>query len=129
MITTMMICRPYDTYGCWYNNTYVISSDHEWLNHTVSCNKFWINRVISSSYRLIISSSHCLIISSSYHLSIHFISSSNRLLIIRFGFAGQPFVGQRPPACLYAPTLQEIIGHHNTNRGGDLLRSVPCVTV
>ena len=37
--------RPYDIYGCWYNNSYVISSEHEWLNHTISCNKFWINKV------------------------------------------------------------------------------------
>ena len=43
---SLILSRPYDTYGCWYNNAYLVSSDHEWLNHTVSCNKFWINRVI-----------------------------------------------------------------------------------
>jgi len=37
--------KPYDTVGCWYNNSYLISSDHEWLAHFISCNKFWINKV------------------------------------------------------------------------------------
>ena len=32
--------------GCWYNNSYLISSDHEWLAHQISVNKFWINKVI-----------------------------------------------------------------------------------
>ena len=31
--------------GCWYNNSYLISSDHEWLAHLISCNKFWMNKV------------------------------------------------------------------------------------
>ena len=37
--------RPWDTFGCWYNNNYLISSDHEWLAHTVSTNKLWMNKV------------------------------------------------------------------------------------
>ena len=36
--------------GCWYNNSYLISSDHEWLAHQISVNKFWINKVISILY-------------------------------------------------------------------------------
>ena len=41
----MEICRPFDTIGCWYNNSYLVSSDHEWLAHLISSNKFWINKV------------------------------------------------------------------------------------
>jgi len=37
--------KPYDTVGCWYNNSYLVSSDHEWLAHFISSNKFWINKV------------------------------------------------------------------------------------
>ena len=37
--------RPFDTIGCWYNNSYLVSSDHEWLAHLISSNKFWINKV------------------------------------------------------------------------------------
>ena len=40
--------RPFETVGCWYNNSYLISSDHEWLAHQISVNKFWINKVIST---------------------------------------------------------------------------------
>ena len=90
MITTMMICRPYDTYGCWYNNMYVISSDHEWLNHTVSCNKFWINRVISSSYPLIISLSDYLIFLSSISSNRLIVSSSDLVLQVNLSLDSDP---------------------------------------
>ena len=40
-----MLLRPFDAAGCWYNNSYVVSSDHEWLTHGISSNKLWINKV------------------------------------------------------------------------------------
>ena len=44
-VTSRISLRPHHTVGCWYNNTYLVSSDHEWLAHTVSTNKFWMNKV------------------------------------------------------------------------------------
>ena len=41
--------------GCWYNNSYLISSDHEWLAHQISVNKFWINKVISTIISVFVS--------------------------------------------------------------------------
>ncbi|XP_023323512.1 F-box/WD repeat-containing protein 5 isoform X2 [Eurytemora carolleeae] len=37
--------RPFDSLGCWYNNNYVISSEHDWLTRGISVNKLWINKV------------------------------------------------------------------------------------
>jgi hypothetical protein len=42
------IFRPHDTVGCWYNNYFVISAEHEWLAHGISVSKFWINKVKSN---------------------------------------------------------------------------------
>ena len=47
--------RPFETVGCWYNNSYLISSDHEWLAHQISVNKFWINKVISTIISVFVS--------------------------------------------------------------------------
>jgi len=44
-IRSRISLKPHDTVGCWYNNSYLISSDFEWLAHFISCNKFWINKV------------------------------------------------------------------------------------
>ena len=44
-IRSRISLKPHDTVGCWYNNSYLISSDHEWLASRISCNKFWINKV------------------------------------------------------------------------------------
>ena len=44
-VTSRISLRPHQTVGCWYNNTYLVSSDHEWLAHLVSTNKFWMNKV------------------------------------------------------------------------------------
>ena len=44
-VTSRITLRPHHTVGCWYNNTYLVSSDHEWLAHLVSTNKFWMNKV------------------------------------------------------------------------------------
>ena len=30
-IRSRISLKPHDTVGCWYNNSYLISSDHEWL--------------------------------------------------------------------------------------------------
>ena len=44
-VTSRISLRPHQTVGCWYNNTYLVSSDHDWLAHLVSTNKFWMNKV------------------------------------------------------------------------------------
>ena len=44
-VRSRITIRPHQTVGCWYNSSYLISSDHDWLNSTVSTNKFWINKV------------------------------------------------------------------------------------
>ena len=39
--------RPHSAVGCWYNNSYVVSSDHKLLAHTggVSASLLWMNRL------------------------------------------------------------------------------------
>ena len=44
-VTSRISLKPHETVGCWYNNSYLVSSDHEWLAHLVSVNKFWMNKV------------------------------------------------------------------------------------
>ena len=44
-VTSRISLKPHETGGCWYNNSYLISSDHEWLAHLISTNKFWMNKV------------------------------------------------------------------------------------
>ena len=44
-VTSRISLKPYETVGCWYNNSYLVSSDYEWLAHLVSTNKFWMNKV------------------------------------------------------------------------------------
>ena len=39
--------RPHSAVGCWYNSSYVVSSDHKLLAHTggVSASLLWMNRL------------------------------------------------------------------------------------
>ncbi len=37
--------RPSSALGCWYNSSYVVSSELKWLSHGVSASQLWINRV------------------------------------------------------------------------------------
>ena len=40
--------KPYDIFGTWFNNEYVISGELHWLSHTnaVSESKLWLNKVM-----------------------------------------------------------------------------------
>lgn len=36
--------KPYDFFGTWYNDSYLLSGDLRWLAHLVSTSVVWLNR-------------------------------------------------------------------------------------
>ncbi|XP_065322086.1 F-box/WD repeat-containing protein 5-like [Gordionus sp. m RMFG-2023] len=39
-----VINRPYDVFGTWYNEDYLISGNLHWFGHLLSCSSLWINK-------------------------------------------------------------------------------------
>lgn len=53
--------KPYDIFGTWYNDQYLLSGDLHWLAHLVSTSVIWLNKAkqeTSSEHRAIISRLH-----------------------------------------------------------------------
>ena len=44
MIQCRMSNKPYDFFGTWYNDSYLLSGDLRWLAHLVSTSIVWLNR-------------------------------------------------------------------------------------
>ena len=46
-IEARITMRPHSAVGCWYNSSYVVSSDHKLLAHTggISASLLWMNRL------------------------------------------------------------------------------------
>ncbi len=41
-----MLNKPYDIFGTWYNDSYLLSGNLHWLGHLTSCSVLWLNKVI-----------------------------------------------------------------------------------
>ncbi len=41
--------KPYDIFGTWFNNNYLLSGNHHWLDQSTSCSVLWLNKVKISS--------------------------------------------------------------------------------
>ncbi|XP_014675719.1 PREDICTED: F-box/WD repeat-containing protein 5-like [Priapulus caudatus] len=39
-----VINRPYDIFGAWFNDEYLLSGNLHWLGHVASCSALWLNR-------------------------------------------------------------------------------------
>jgi len=44
VIQCRMSNKPYDFFGTWYNDSYLLSGDLRWLAHLVSTSIVWLNR-------------------------------------------------------------------------------------
>ena len=49
MIQCRMSNKPYDFFGTWYNDNYLLSGDLRWLAHLVSTSIVWLNRASQES--------------------------------------------------------------------------------
>lgn len=36
--------KPYDVFGCWLNETHLISGNLHWIGNTTSCSVLWLNK-------------------------------------------------------------------------------------
>ena len=37
--------KPYDVFGTWYNDCYLLSGNLHWTGHLNSCSVLWLNKV------------------------------------------------------------------------------------
>ena len=37
--------KPYDVFGTWYNDFYLLSGNLHWTGHLNSCSAIWLNKV------------------------------------------------------------------------------------
>lgn len=49
VIQCRMSNKPYDFFGTWYNDNYLLSGDLRWLAHLVSTSVVWLNRASQES--------------------------------------------------------------------------------
>lgn len=49
VIQCRMSNKPYDFFGTWYNDNYLLSGDLRWLAHLVSTSIVWLNRASQES--------------------------------------------------------------------------------
>ncbi|XP_064616384.1 F-box/WD repeat-containing protein 5-like [Liolophura sinensis] len=43
-----VINKPYDVFGTWYNESYLLSGNLYWLGHLVSCSALWLNKAFQA---------------------------------------------------------------------------------
>ena len=48
--------KPYDIFGTWYNNSYLLSGNLHWIGHLASCSALWLNYVSSGIVWKLVSS-------------------------------------------------------------------------
>ncbi|XP_066945784.1 F-box/WD repeat-containing protein 5 [Macrobrachium rosenbergii] len=68
--------KPYDIFGTWYNDQYLISGDLHWLAHLVSASVIWLNKAYQEN-----SSEHHAIISRLYKFYNRNASSVRTILV------------------------------------------------
>lgn len=40
--------KPYDVFGTWYNDYYLLSGNLHWTGHLSACSAIWLNKVTSN---------------------------------------------------------------------------------
>lgn len=43
--------KPYDVFGCWLNETHLISGNLHWIGNMTSCSVLWLNKAFQVSVR------------------------------------------------------------------------------
>lgn len=41
--------KPYDVFGCWLNETHLISGNLHWIGNMTSCSVLWLNKAFQVS--------------------------------------------------------------------------------
>lgn len=55
-----VINKPYDIFGTWYSDQYLLSGDLHWLAHLVSSSHLWLNRASQEADSELVPITHCL---------------------------------------------------------------------
>lgn len=42
--------KPYDVFGCWLNETHLISGNLHWIGNMTSCSVLWLNKAFQVSF-------------------------------------------------------------------------------
>lgn len=46
--------KPYDVFGCWLNETHLISGNLHWIGNMTSCSVLWLNKAFQVIFCLFI---------------------------------------------------------------------------
>lgn len=52
--------KPYDIFGTWYSDQYLLSGDLHWLAHLVSSSHLWLNKASQEAESELVPITHCL---------------------------------------------------------------------
>ncbi|XP_060516665.1 F-box/WD repeat-containing protein 5 [Cylas formicarius] len=55
-----VVNKPYDIFGTWYSDQYLLSGDLHWLAHLVSSSHLWLNRASQEAESELVPITHCL---------------------------------------------------------------------
>lgn len=52
--------KPYDIFGTWYSDQYLLSGELHWLYHLVSSSHLWLNKASQEAESELVPITHCL---------------------------------------------------------------------
>nr|CAI5842867.1 unnamed protein product [Callosobruchus analis] len=55
-----VVNKPYDIFGTWYSDQYLLSGDLHWLAHLVSSSHMWLNKASQEAESELVPITHCL---------------------------------------------------------------------
>uniref|UniRef100_A0A6P7H3C8 F-box/WD repeat-containing protein 5 n=1 Tax=Diabrotica virgifera virgifera TaxID=50390 RepID=A0A6P7H3C8_DIAVI len=55
-----VVNKPYDIFGTWYSDQYLLSGDLHWLAHLVSTSHLWLNKASQEAESELVPITHCL---------------------------------------------------------------------
>ncbi|CAG9814259.1 unnamed protein product [Phaedon cochleariae] len=55
-----VVNKPYDIFGTWYSDQYLLSGDIHWLAHLVSSSYLWLNKASQEAESELVPITHCL---------------------------------------------------------------------
>ncbi|KAJ8952508.1 hypothetical protein NQ318_003304 [Aromia moschata] len=55
-----VVNKPYDIFGTWYSDQYLLSGDLHWLAHLVSSSHLWLNKASQEAESELVPITHCL---------------------------------------------------------------------
>ncbi|KAJ8917445.1 hypothetical protein NQ315_005492 [Exocentrus adspersus] len=55
-----VVNKPYDIFGTWYSDQYLLSGDLHWLAHLVSSSHLWLNKASQETDSELVPITHCL---------------------------------------------------------------------